>query len=253
MSPTPGWTLLMLLAAGLWAGTQNALAGGGSFVTLPALIVSGLDARMANITSTLALFPGQVATGLAGRRLAVGAEGLSLKRLILISLAGGALGALLLLATPSEVFEAMLPWLILAATGLFAWGSFVRRGAPEGHQHLGPLGASCAQFGIAIYGGYFGGGIGFLMLAALTLVGLPVRHAGATKNVLASVMNASAVAIFAFTPGVRWLSCAALSLGAIAGGLLGAWLLKRVNEKLLRAGVVVLGLALTVGLFFRRH
>ena len=105
------------------------------------------------------------------------------------------------------------------------------------------------QFLIAVYGGYFGGGIGFLMLAALTLAGLPVRAAGSTKNVLAAVMNASAVAIFAFSRDVHWLSAAVLGAGAIGGGLVGAWLLKRVHEKLLRIGVVILGVALTIGLF----
>jgi uncharacterized membrane protein YfcA len=149
----------------------------------------------------------------------------------------------------------MLPWLVLAATSLFAWGSFMRRAPVNGEaekRHLGPRGAMGAQFAIAIYGGYFGGGIGFLMLAALTLAGLPVRAAASTKNVLAAVMNASAVAIFVFSKDARWLPGAALCAGAVLGGLLGSWMLKRVNEKLLRVGVVILGLALTVGLFLRR-
>ena len=123
--------LFLLLAAGLWAGVQNALAGGGSFVTLPALILSGLDARAANITSTIALFPGQVTTGLAGRKLVSGAERLSFRALFVISLAGGVVGALLLLATPASFFARMLPWLVLAATALFAWGSFGRRPAAQ--------------------------------------------------------------------------------------------------------------------------
>jgi uncharacterized protein len=131
---------------------------------------------------------------------------------------------------------------------VFAWGSFFRR-QREGQVALGPAGASAAQFLIAIYGGYFGGGIGFLMLAALTAAGLKVRTAGATKNVLASAMNASAVAIFAFSHDVAWLRAAALGAGAIAGGLVGAWLLRWVNETVLKVGVVALGLALTVGLF----
>jgi len=105
------------------------------------------------------------------------------------------------------------------------------------------------QLGIAIYGGYFGGGIGFLMLAALTVAGLPMRTAGATKNVLAGVMNASAVLIFAFSKDVHWLKSAVLGVGAIGGGLLGAWLLHRVQEKWLRIGVVILGVLLTIGLF----
>jgi uncharacterized membrane protein YfcA len=242
------WIVLVL--AGLWAGAQNALAGGGSFVTLPALIFTGVDARAANITSTIALFPGQVATGLAGRRLVSGAERLSFRALFVISLAGGALGAALLLATPPKLFARLLPWLVLAATALFAWGSFGRSSSQE-RRPLAPSAAALAQFFIAIYGGYFGGGIGFLMLAALTLAGLPVRAAGATKNVLAGVMNASAVVIFLFSGEVRWLAAVILGAGALIGGLAGAWALRRVNEKALRVGVVVLGLALTVALFWR--
>ena len=107
------WMVLFL--AGLWAGVQNALAGGGSFVTLPTLILSGLDARAANITSTVALFPGQCATGLAGRDLVSGTERLSFKALFVISLVGGVLGALLLLATPPSFFARLVPWLVLFA------------------------------------------------------------------------------------------------------------------------------------------
>jgi uncharacterized membrane protein YfcA len=109
--------------------------------------------------------------------------------------------------------------------------------------------ARIIQFFIAIYGGYFGGGIGFLMLAALTAAGLAVRVAGATKNVLASVMNAAAVAIFVFTPNIPWLRVGVVCVGAMAGGYVGALLLQRVDEKLIRGFVVILGLALTVGLF----
>jgi hypothetical protein len=144
----------------------------------------------------------------------------------------------------------MLPWLVLLATALFAWGSFFRKANAE-HKPLGPWQAGAAQFAIAIYGGYFGGGIGFLMLAALTIAGLSVRTAGATKNVLAGVMNASAVAIFAFSHDVHWLFAVALGAGAIAGGLAGAWMLRRVNEKALRIGVVILGAALTIGLLVK--
>jgi uncharacterized membrane protein YfcA len=242
------WILLVL--AGIVAGVQNALAGGGSFVTLGALIFAGLDPRAANITSTIALFPGQVATGYAGRRSASGAERLSFEALFLISLAGGIVGAVLLLSTPPIVFAGLVPWLVLFATVIFAWGSFVRR-TPEDVAPLGAAAAGGAQLLIAIYGGYFGGGIGFLMLAALTVAGLPVRNAAATKNVLAAAMNASAVAIFLFSRDVHWLQAAALGLGAIGGGLIGHALLSRVNELWLRGAVVALGAALTIALFAR--
>jgi uncharacterized membrane protein YfcA len=242
------YALLFIVA--VWAGIQNALAGGGSFVTLPVLILSGLDARAANIASTLALFPGQVSTGIVGRKLVSGAAGLSFRTLMAISIVGGALGALLLLLTPSGFFARIVPWLVLFATGLFAWGSFFRRTRGD-DSHLGPRVAAGLQLLIAIYGGYFGGGIGFLMLAALTAAGVAVRTAGATKNVLASVMNAGAVAIFLFTPHIPWARIAVVAVGAVIGGYGGALLLKRVDEKLIRGFVVVLGIALTVGLFLR--
>jgi len=243
---------LLLVIAALIAGTQNALAGGGSFITFPALLLFGMGARAANITSTVALFPGQIATGLAGRHHVAGAEGLSFRTLVLISLAGGALGALLLLATPESFFERLVPFLVLFATGVFAWGSFFR-GEGQARAHLTPAGAVAAQCAIAIYGGYFGGGIGMLMLAALTLAGLPVRRAAATKNVLAGVMNASAVVIFAFSPDVHWRAALAIGVGAIIGGQAGAWLMLRVNERKLRIAVVVIGVLLTFGLFARSY
>ena len=242
--------LLLVFVAGLWAGLQNALAGGGSFVTLPALIVSGMSPLAANITSTVALFPGQVTSGLAGRKLVTGAGRLPFKALFILSIVGGALGGLLLLNTPSRVFARLVPWLVLFATAVFAWGSFRRKPA-ESAAHLGPWAAGAAQLLIAIYGGYFGGGIGFLMMAALTMAGLPTRNAGATKNVLAGVMNASAVALFVMSPQVHWQQAVVLGVGAIIGGLGGAWALQLVNEKALRIAIVCIGIALTAGLFLK--
>jgi uncharacterized membrane protein YfcA len=241
--------LLVLFLAALWAGVQNALAGGGSFVTLPALMFTGMDARAANITSTIALFPAQIATALTGRSQVTGAAGLSFRALVIISLVGGAIGAVLLLVTPSTFFAHLVPWLVLFATLVFAWGSFAPK--RESTAHLGRHAAMGAQFAISIYGGYFGGGIGFLMLAALTAAGLVMRNAGATKNALAGVMNASAVLIFVFSPEVRWLQAGIASAGAITGGILGGLLLHRLNERLLRVAIVLIGLALTIGLFIR--
>ncbi len=241
--------LILLFAAAVWAGTQNALAGGGSFVTLPALIASGLDPRLANIASTLALFPGQVMTGWMGRASVTGAAGLSVRALTAVSLVGGAVGAVLLLLTPASFFARLVPWLVLFATGVFAYGSF--RGSTSVAARLGRRSVLVTQFVIATYGGYFGGGIGFLMLAALTAAGLPVRVAGSTKNVLAAVMNASAVAIFVFTPGISWLRVGIVCAGALLGGYLGAHLLKRVDERIIRGFVVVIGVCLTIGLFVR--
>src|SRR6204780_934349 len=122
--------LFVLFLASIWAGVQNALAGGGSFITLPSLMLTGMDARAANITSTVALFPAQLVMGFTGRADADSPPGLPFNALFWISLIGGAFGALILLATPPSFFAELVPWLVLFATVLFAWGSFARR-APK--------------------------------------------------------------------------------------------------------------------------
>jgi uncharacterized membrane protein YfcA len=243
------FTILFVVA--IWAGIQNALAGGGTFVTFPTLLMAGLDARAANITSTIALFPGQVTTGWAGRKHVAGTEHLSFRALVGISLIGGGVGAALLLITPSKFFELLVPFLVLFATGIFAWGSF--RPPAQNRLHLGQNASYISQFLIAVYGGYFGGGIGILMLAVLTAAGMEFRTAGTTKNVLAAVMNASAVLLFAFSHDVQWLFAAVVAAGSIIGGQIGAYLLLRVNVKLLRVFVVLIGTALGIALFLRAY
>jgi len=242
--------LVILFFVAVWAGIQNALAGGGTFLTLPALMLTGMTALAANITSTVALFPGQVTSSWGGRSHVAGAGGLSFRALVIISLVGGVIGAILLLVTPSDIFKSLVPWLVLFATGVFAYGSFVPRKADH-PPVLGKAGAGAAQFGISVYGGYFGGGIGFLMLAALTAAGLTIRNANATKNVLAGVMNASAVAIFVFSPQMQWRQAAIACVGAAIGGVIGGHMVTRVNQKVLRATAVLIGIALTIGLFVR--
>jgi len=244
------FSLSIVFAAGLWAGLQNTLAGGGSFITLPALILSGMSPLAANITSTIALFPGQVTSAWAGRSLVTGAGKLSFKSLFILSIIGGALGGVLLLNTPSQIFARLVPWLVLFATMVFTWGNFFRKPGSE-HLHLGAASTAVAQFLIAVYGGYFGGGIGFLMLAALTMAGVATRNAGATKNVLAAAMNASAVLLFVLSPQVQWPQAIALAAGAMGGALAGSQMLHKVNENILRIAIVVLGAALTIGLFLR--
>jgi uncharacterized membrane protein YfcA len=242
----------LLFVVALWAGIQNALAGGGTFITFPILLWAGLDARAANITSTIALFPGQVTTALAGRAQVAGNQQLSIRELIVLSLIGGVVGAILLLLTPSHFFERLVPFLVLAATAIFAWGSFRPRSA-DVPIHLSRRALMASQFAIAVYGGYFGGGIGILMLAALTAAGWQFRSAGATKNLLAGVMNFAAVIVFAFSRDVDWVYAAVLAVGSIIGGQIGAYMLARVNVTLLRAFVVAIGALLTIGLFVRAY
>ncbi len=242
--------LLLVALAGVYAGAQNVLAGGGSFITFPALLLAGLNPLAANISSTIALFPSQMTSAYAGRRLVGDVGALRFRYLFALSLVGGVAGALLLLSTPAEFFARLVPWLVLFATSVFAWGSFRRK--PLDAAATLPLPVLLAvQGAIAIYGGYFGGGIGFLMLAALTVAGQAVRTATATKNALAMAMNASAVAVFVFSPQVSWPAVLALGAGGVLGGISGSWLMHRLPEKILRAFVVCVGAALTVWLFLR--
>ncbi len=241
---------LLVFAAGIWAGGQNALAGGGSFITLPALVLAGLDPRAANITSTLALFPGQIATGLAGRANVSGTPVISFRWLFIAGLLGGATGALLLLATPPRTFARMVPWLVLIATLLFAWGSFTGKNALPRRQ-LNGWQSGLVQYLISIYGGYFGGGMGIMIMSVLTLGGMALRNAGATKNALAIGINATAFLVLAFSPDAHWKLALLLGAGAAIGGLGGAWALARVNETALRIAIIGIGTALSIGLFLR--
>lgn len=243
-------SLLLIFLAGLYAGTQNTLAGGGSFVTFPTLLLAGLNPLAANMTSTVALFPNQIGSGLGGRALAGGVGTLKLGYLFVISLAGGICGAVLLLHTSVTVFARLVPWLVLFATSVFAWGSF-RRKSLHAVDGMPSWLLAVIQFAIAIYGGYFGGGIGFLMLAAFTIAGQQVRMANATKNLLAMAMNASAVALFAGSSLVDWYAAGVLAIGGLAGSVVGMWLMHRLPEKVLRIFVVFVGAALTVWLFVR--
>jgi len=156
----------------------------------------------------------------------------------------------LLLKTPSTVFARMVPWLVLFATLVFIWGSYFRK-RDTARPLLSPFATLVSQSIIAVYGGYFGGGIGFLMLAALMMGGMSIRQAGATKNALASVIGLTAVIVLVRSPLMHWREALILGTGSVIGGLCGAWALHRVDERILRIWVVSLGVALTLGLFLR--
>lgn len=242
----------LLFAGGLVAGALNALAGGGSFVTLPILMVTGLDARLANLTSTVALFPGQVVAGIQGRNMVgdamVGDGSRSIVLITTINVAGGITGAGLLLATPSVVFANFVPWLVLFATCLFIASGYTPQ--PRGVQRAQrPILFGAAQFLIATYGGYFGGGNGFLIIAALSLAGVASRSAVAMKNLLLALINGAAALVFVLSARAALDKAAVVGAGALLGGIAGVWVLRRIDERILRAVVAVIGLALTAWLF----
>ncbi len=243
--PDPA-TILLLLVAAFVAGGLNAVAGGGSFLTLPALIAAGVPPVAANATGTVALLPGYVSGAWGFRHDLAPVEGTGLVALSAVSLAGGLAGALLLLATPNDLFRAIVPWLLLAATALFAFGpwlaSALRRTGAHGRRPM-----LAGLFVVSVYGGYFNGGLGILLLAHLALFGLTNLNAmNGLKNVLSAVLTAIAVAAYALGGAVHWTEAGIMTLAAIAGGYAGARLARRIPAPVLRAAIVLTGLTMAV-------
>lgn len=248
------FNIILLFGAAFLGGAMNSVAGGGSFFSFPALLIAGYDPKIANQTNTLALWPGSAASVGAYRRELRAQSGL-LKLLAAVSMIGGLVGALLLLITPSRVFESVLPWLMLGATLLFAFSprinAAIRRMEEQRTERRDERPRVVVlQTLISIYGGFFGGGIGILMLATLALMGLDnIHEMNALKTVLATLINGIAVLTFAFFGTIAWPAALLMAGGAIVGGYGGAALARRLNPRLVRVFVIVVGLALSGYLF----
>jgi uncharacterized protein len=244
--------LLILLGAALVAGALNAVAGGGSFFTVPALLLVGVHPVMANATSTVALWPGAVASAWAYRRevVAVRQEALALAA---VSMVGGIAGAVLLVKTPGEVFLRLLPFLLLVATVLFTFGNRLRAalGARAGSRG-GRLAALVLQGAIAVYGGYFGGGMGLMMLAGLALLGLTdIHRMNGLKVVLSGLINGLAVVTFALAGVVDYRLALAMVAGAVVGGFTGAALARKLKQHWVRGFIIAVGWSMTAYFFLR--
>ncbi|MDO9707348.1 sulfite exporter TauE/SafE family protein [Paracraurococcus lichenis] len=245
-------SLLLVFGAGLLAGAMNAAAGGGSFVTIPALVFAGMPSVAANASSTVALLPGTLASAWAWRQEFRSFEGIPLPWLIGISFAGGLAGAVLLLATPQRAFDDLLPWLLLTGTLAFAFGRQLGE-ALRRHVRIGRGTVLAAQIVLAIYAGYFGGGVGIMMMAVWSLLGhADIRAMSAARTLLVSAANAVAVLCFALWGPVRWPETLVMLVAAVIGGYGGAVLARRLPAPVLRAFVIVFGLAMTAVFFLRR-
>jgi uncharacterized protein len=239
-------TTVILIAAAFLGGALNSLAGGGTLVTFPALLFAGLNPIDANASSVVALFSGTFAGAWAYRRNILAIAEFSVLGLFILSLVGGLIGALLLLWTPATVFATLVPWLILFATILFAVGNFAPAEAIQRIQ-LGPRSALVALFIIAIYGGYFGGGIGFLILAAFTLVGMrDINTMNGLKMGLVGVMTVTAIVAFIAANVVRWPETLPMLASSALGSYLAAHWAQRLDQRLIKGFVIVLGAGLTV-------
>jgi uncharacterized protein len=244
--------LVPLAGAGLLAGAMNAIAGGGSFVSFPAMVAAGLPSVVANASSTVALFPGTLASTWAYRRKFIQPTTLRLRAMLPISLAGGFLGAVLLLATPARLFDMVIPFLLLLATLTFAFGS--RAGlALRRVVRLGPRAVLPLQFVISIYGGYFGGAVGLMMMAMWSLLTAnpDLKAMAPVRVLLVSVANGAAIAWFIGTGAVRWPQTLAMLGGSIVGGYAGARLTQWLSPRVVRGLVIALSATVTA-LFFLR-
>jgi hypothetical protein len=244
-----GSDLLLLFAAGIITGLMNAVAGGGSFVAFPALLLVGIPPISANVTTTVATIPGQFASVWAYRHDIRAATLFDIRALLAISVVGGLIGAAILLMTPNAVFSGMLPWLMLLATAIFIFGGF----APKRFLlrfTIGTRAVLTAQFAIAIYGGYFGAGIGFMMLAALTLYGMRDIHAmNGLKLALALCMTVVSSAAFVYAGKVYWTEALVMCVATLIGGYGGALGAKKVKPELIKIFIALLGTGLTVYFF----
>ena len=246
------WCVLLLAA--FVAGALNAVAGGGSFLTLPALVFTGVPPVAANATGTVALLPGYAAGAWGFREDMQAPPGLSMKSVVLLSLIGGSLGAALLLFTPNELFRKVVPWLLLAATAMFAFGPQLRKWAARGGeaspQAASPIKAAIGMLAVAIYGGYFNGGLGILLLALFGLLGQTQLNAmNGMKNLVSALLTAIAVAIYAAGGIVQWQQALIMMIAATAGGYGGARVARKIPPPWLRWGIVATGLVMS-GVFF---
>jgi uncharacterized protein len=253
--------VILLFFAAVIAGSLNAVAGGGSFISFPALLFTRVPAVEANATNTVALWPGLTASALAYLRRLMAPFRLLLP-LLVTSVVGGWVGALLLLKTPQHTFMRLVPWLLLSGTLLFAFGNKIRvfAGKAAVVHDLGELSwpailvSSILELLVGVYGGYFGAGIGFITLAMLAAIGMHDIHAmGAIRTLLAVAINAAAVITFILAKAVLWPQCLVMIAGALIGGWFGAHYAQKADPTKMRYLVIATGLVMTVYFFLTTH
>jgi hypothetical protein len=248
---------IFLFVAGALGGALNSVAGGGSFIAFPALLFTGVPPIPANATNTIALWTAAAASGGAYR------SRLNVPRRVMVpllsaSLVGGLAGAVLLLKTPAQTFMRVLPWLTLGATLLFAFGRKLAglRGSVIEHEitTAALVAVTFFQFAVAVYGGYFGGGMGIVMLAMLATLGMTDIHAmNALKAVMGFVINGIAVVTFIVAGAIYWEQGIVMVVGGIAGGYLGAHYALKLPQAWVRVFVVLVGTGMTIYFFAKSY
>ncbi len=245
----PASHVVLIVLAGVGAGIFNGVAGGGSLISFPILLGLGYPALTANITNTVGIWPGYLASA-AGYRSEIGDQSQRLLRLTPVALAGGIAGALLLLTTSAATFDRVVPWLVLGAAALFALQPALRRALDRGaHPRTRPVLLVVGVFAASVYGGYFGAAMGVMFLAVLGLA-LPVSlaHTSGLRAVLSMIVNGIAAVVFVIHGGLAWEAVGLLALGSLVGGYVGARLALALPAPALRAVVVVIGVGTAVKL-----
>jgi hypothetical protein len=246
----------LLLTAGSMAGAMNALAGGGSFVTFPALLLAGLPSVAANASSTVALVPGALASVYAYttgkyRQPFIDIGNVRLLLVLAVSAAGGLLGAVLLVSTPVATFDKVIPWLLLLSTFTFTFGRSTGTWLRQ-RMRIGPATLLPVQFLLGIYGGYFGGAVGLMMLAAWSLLdGADLKALNPTRTIVVAAMNTVAVICFVMANEVWLPQTLVLLAGALGGGYAGARIGQRLPVAVVQATIIAITVGMTL-IFFRR-
>lgn len=247
------WALVFLLVAGLLAGAVNAIAGGGSLLVFPALLAVGFPPLAANVTNSVAQWPGYVGLVIGARKDLPG-QGRRALLTSVVSVLGAGIGSVLLLVLPGQVFDAIVPALVILASLTMAVGPWLKRrigGAEHGTRDRTPL-LLGAVFLATVYGGYFGGALGVILISTLSLFAHdPLRRLNALKGVLSLVVATVTVIVFSIDAPVDWFAVALLAPTTLVGGLLGALLARRMPDGVLRWAVVLLGVAVGIYLIFR--
>ncbi len=244
----------LLAAAAFAAGVLNAIAGGGSFLTFPALVFAGIPPIVANATSALAVSPGYMGSTLGFKAELAQLPARRLRHETLIAATGGVAGALLLLVTPAHVFRGLVPWLLLFATALFLLGPKLAGLSPthEGAAHPLERWRALGLLGVAIYGGYFNGGLGILLMALYTVTGERSLHTtNALKNLNSLVLSLLSVITFAVAGAIAWGPAILMMIAATAGGYAGAHWSKRLPIPWVRGVVIASGLVMSALFFWR--
>ena len=242
---------ILLIAAAFGAGILNTVAGGGTFLTFPALVFTGMPPVMANATSTVAVFPGYLGGAFGFRSELAGFDRRRLLRLVIITLVGGLVGSSLLLVSSNEAFSMVVPFLLLGATLAFLFGDKIRQWAAAKAQDVSSEGA-VGLFGVALYGGYFNGGLGIVLLALFSLWGMTdLNRMNALKSGLSFLLSAISVAVFAVAGLVAWPEALIMMLAATAGGYAGAPLARALPKPIVRGVIATVGFGMSTVFFWR--